>query len=337
MISGQTNATSGQAILNWALSPGISFEFSKSYQQTPPSISSLFSIPISVAGSLFYDDRAGMFVPVLLITGGNPGIRQQSQSEDRFRLSIGNNGGGVRIAGSVTYVISKTDNPLLSFSNPSALVEASVPTLFVRDDGGRLIQYDARSFSGKARTSSRFLADIHLFGSFPGKATERRAEPDRHSGANWDLNIAYEFAVKDRITLEDGQRSLDILTTPLSLAPAALARHRLTLHAAVAGDTYGINIGGSWQSRFRGASIDDIRSPVSFSSLMVLNAEGFIDLGRAREQSRASKIRIKLAIDNMFSRRVRNLASLQPRERGISGSLLDPLGRVVRLSVRKVF
>ena len=98
MVSGQANATSGQAILNWSLSPGISFAFSKSYQETPPSISSLFSVPVFVPGSLIYDDRAGMFVPVLLVTGGNPGIRQQSQSEDRFRLSIGNNGGGVRMA-----------------------------------------------------------------------------------------------------------------------------------------------------------------------------------------------------------------------------------------------
>lgn len=336
-VSGQAGAASGQAILNWSLSPEVSFAISRSYQETPPSIGSLFSVPVTVPGSLVYDDRAGMFVPVLLITGGNPAIRQQSQSEQRFRLSLGNGGSGLRMAGSITYAISKIDNPLLSFSNPTALVEASVPTLFVRDHSGRLIQYDARSFSGKARTSSRLIADLHLFGSFLGKAVERPAETDRRSAATWDLNVAYEFAVKDRITLDEGQLSLDILTNPLSLASTTLARHRLNLNAALAGDIYGVNFGGSWQSGFRGVAIDDTQSPVSFSSLMVLNIEGFIEPGRAKEDDNAGKIRIKLAVDNVLNRRIRSMDLRPSSIRSFSGSLLDPLGRVLRLSIRKVF
>ena len=181
------------------------------------------------------------------------------------------------------------------------------------------------------------MADVHLFGSFPGNATEHLAEPDRRSAATWDLNVAYEFAVKDRITLNEGQRSLDILTTPLSLAPAALARHRLNLQAAIARDTYGINISGSWQNSFRGAGIGDTGLPVTFSSLMVVNAEGFIELGRAKDEAKASKLRIKLSVDNVFNNRVRHKALGQAIIQSLAGSLFDPLGRVVRLSARKVF
>jgi outer membrane receptor protein involved in Fe transport len=80
---------------------------------------------------------------------------------------------------------------------------------------------------------------------------------------------------------------------------------------------------------------------LAFSDISTVNLRLFADLGGRRELARRHPwlrgARVSLAVNNVFDTRleVRDEAGLTPLS--YQGDYLDPLGRSVRLSVRKLF
>jgi hypothetical protein len=339
-LSGFAGAPAAQATLNWAISRSVTLSYSRNYRRSPPVPAQLYAPVIALPGRLIYDERGGGITPVTLISGGNPDLAASSVTAETVRVYASSNGRGTRIAGGVSYSSNRTDTPTLSFGNPSIVLERLLPALFVRDADGRLIRFDARPFNAAAAETGRLTADTHLSGTFGGPSQNRSPGTGRNAAAApiaWDLNATYEYAIRNRIILAGRSSSLDLLRTPLSLSPDALARHRATIQATLSAGSLGGSLSGSWRSGFRGSAFEDAASPVRFSPLTVINAEAYIDLGRSRDEANPASIRVRLGIDNLLNRRVRISGRGDASGQGVSGRLLDPLGRVIRLAVRKVF
>ncbi len=339
-LSGFAGAPAAQATLNWAISRSVTLSYSRNYRRSPPVPAQLYAPVIALPGRLIYDERGGGITPVTLISGGNPDLASSSVTAETVRVYASSNGRGTRIAGGVSYSSNRTDTPTLSFGNPSIVLERLLPALFVRDADGRLIRFDARPFNAAAAETGRLTADTHLSGTFGGPNQNRSPGTGRNAAAApiaWDLNATYEYAIRNRIILAGRSSSLDLLRTPLSLSPDALARHRANIQATLSAGNLGGSLSGSWRSGFRGSAFEDAASPVRFSPLTVINAEAYVDLGRSRDEANPASIRVRLGIDNLLNRRVRISGRGDASGQGVSGRLLDPLGRVIRLAVRKVF
>ncbi|HEY5722665.1 MAG TPA: TonB-dependent receptor, partial [Allosphingosinicella sp.] len=122
-------------------------------------------------------------------------------------------------------------------------------------------------------------------------------------------------------------------------------RHELEFQAGLFKNGLGARLTANWQSATRvdgrpdlaGGTTNDLR----FSDLATFNLRLFADLGQQRGLVRDHPwlrgTRITLSIDNLLDSRirVRDEAGLTPLS--YQPGFVDPLGRSVRLSVRKLF
>ena len=159
------------------------------------------------------------------------------------------------------------------------------------------------------------------------------------------LSVFHTWHLEEQILIRDGVPLLDLLDGSATGSRGGQPRHEIEMRAGVGKSGLGGRLSINWQSGTRvlndpsGAtqSPDDL----GFSGLTTINLRIFADLGqRASLVQRAPWLRgmrISLAINNIADTRlvVRDRSGATPL--GFQRDQLDPLGRSLNLSVRKVF
>lgn len=269
-------------------------------------------------------------MPVTIVSGGSPLLQQSTASTDTVRA----NGSWRRFAFSASYSAARIERPTLSFSSPSASVERLLPQLFVRTPDGVLTSYDSRPFSGVSEVSRTVSWNFHTFGTI--RARSSAVASNDAGGINWDIGINHTVVLDDRIQLTHDSPIVDVISNPLNLSAATPSRHRVVLQGTLSGRQFGANAVGTWKSGYRGGqAVDGIRGS-RIAALALFNADFFYDFGRSDDASNPSRFRLKVSVDNLLNARPRfaGMGDIGSRAYGI---LSDPLGRVIALSMRKVF
>lgn len=315
---------------DWRPIPAITLSVLHSSQPSLPAAASLYSPIIYNRDVALYDDKSGRTVPVTVVSGGSPLLQQSTASTDTVRA----NGSWRRLAFSASYSAARIERPTLSFSSPSASVEKLLPQLFVRTSAGVLTSYDSRPFSGVSKVSRTVSWNLHIFGMIRARSTA--AGSNDAGGLNWDIGINHTVVLDDHIRLTGDSPIVDVISNPLNLSAATPSRHRIVLQGTVSGRQFGANAVGTWKSGYKGGQGGDGNRASRIAALALFNADFFYDFGRSDDASNPSRFRLKVSVDNLFNAR--------PRFAGIGGTgsraygiLSDPLGRVVALSMRKVF
>jgi hypothetical protein len=159
------------------------------------------------------------------------------------------------------------------------------------------------------------------------------------------LSIFHTWSLRDTIVIRDGVPVLDLLNGSATGSRGGQPRHTIEARAGIGKNGMGARLSVNWQSDTRvltdpsGATIspDDL----FFSDLATIDLRLFADLGQRRDLVRRMPFlrgtRISLAIDNITDSR------LDVRDRngnvpiGYQRDLIDPLGRTLRFSLRKLF
>jgi hypothetical protein len=161
--------------------------------------------------------------------------------------------------------------------------------------------------------------------------------------ARIQLALYHTWHFTDEVLIRPGVPKLDFLNGSASGNGGGQPRHELEAQAGLFKDGFGVRATANWQSATRveggvaGATAGDLR----FSSLATVNLRLFADLGLQQKLVRSSPFfrgaRVSLSIDNLFNTRqdVRDDAGLTPLS--FQPAYLNPLGRTVRLSFRKLF
>jgi len=161
-------------------------------------------------------------------------------------------------------------------------------------------------------------------------------------GGGGRLNLAVYHTVRftDTVTLRDGLPVVDLLNGGVIGTGGGQSRHEIEVQAGIAKNGFGARLTGNWQSatRVTGATpADDLR----FSDLATLNLRLFANLQQQPGIMRAAPwlrgTRVTLGISNLFDtrQRVTDARGLVPF--AYQPGYLDPLGRTVRISIRKLF
>jgi outer membrane cobalamin receptor len=158
------------------------------------------------------------------------------------------------------------------------------------------------------------------------------------------LSVFHTWRLEDTILIRPGVPELDLLDGSAIGARGGQPRHEIEFNAGYNRSGIGVRINGTWQNGTRiltnpgGApSPDDL----AFGSLFTANLRVFADLGQQRSLVQKAPFfrgsRVTLSVDNLFNQRldVRDAAGVTPV--GYQPALLDPLGRAVKLSFRKLF
>ncbi|HEY0013335.1 MAG TPA: TonB-dependent receptor plug domain-containing protein [Allosphingosinicella sp.] len=164
-------------------------------------------------------------------------------------------------------------------------------------------------------------------------------------GGRLQLGLFHTVHLENEILIREGVPVLDLLGGSATGSRGGQPRHEVELQAGIFKDGLGARLTGNWQSGtfVRGApdAGGGTRSDLFFSDFSTLNLRLFADLGQQRSLVRSVPFfrgsRVTLAVDNLLDARldVRDAAGTTPFS--YQGDFLDPLGRSVRVTFRKLF
>jgi hypothetical protein len=164
-------------------------------------------------------------------------------------------------------------------------------------------------------------------------------------GGRLQFGLYHNWRLKDEILIREGVPVLDLLNGSAVGSRGGQPEHEIEFQANVARNGLGARLAANWQSGTTvrglagagGASSSDL----FFSDFTSVNLRLFADLGAQRSLVQRVPFlrgsRVSLVIDNVFNQRldVRDAAGTTPL--GYQAALLDPVGRSVRISFRKLF
>jgi iron complex outermembrane recepter protein len=146
---------------------------------------------------------------------------------------------------------------------------------------------------------------------------------------------------KDEIVIRPGVPTLDLLDGAAIGSGGGEARNQVDLQLNVSKSGYGAAVNARWTegSVVRGSGAAGSED-LTFSDLTTVNLRLFADLGAqpfARRHTFFRGSRVSLSIDNLFDDRqeVRDPVGATPVS--YQPDYLDPMGRTMRLSFRKLF
>lgn len=155
------------------------------------------------------------------------------------------------------------------------------------------------------------------------------------------LSLSYTQRLTDEILLAPGVPMLDLLDGDTLFESGGVARHELEAQLGGNRDGLGARLIANWRS---GSEISGNaatgRGDLAFSALTTVNLRLFADLGLqpwAREYPFLRGARVSVIVGNLFNER----QSVRARDGSVpviyQPDLLDPQGRSIRLTFRKLF
>jgi iron complex outermembrane recepter protein len=158
------------------------------------------------------------------------------------------------------------------------------------------------------------------------------------------LGLYHTWHFTDSVLIRPGVPELDFLGGSASGSRGGRPRHELELQAGLSRNGLGARLTADWQSAtfvrggpaVGGGTGDDL----FFDDFATVNLRLFADLGLqpfAREHPFLRGMRVSLSIDNLLDSRQQVRDRLGATPLSFQPGYLDPLGRSVRLSVRKLF
>lgn len=164
-------------------------------------------------------------------------------------------------------------------------------------------------------------------------------------GGRIQVSLYHSWYFKDEVRLRDGVAVIDLLDGGAIGASGGRARHQVQLNAGVAKDGLGVRLTGSWQSGTRvdgsttgSGSAASGTGELRFASFATFNLRLFADLGqRYRGQAWARGARLTLSVTNIFNQRQNVTDATGATPLRYQPAYLDPFGRTIAISFRKLF
>jgi hypothetical protein len=359
--------------LNWTPKPAINVIASVTQEEGAPTVEQLGSPLVVTPNVRTFDFTRGETVDLTRSFGGNPVLRADDRrvislgvTADPFprrNLTI-----------TIDYLRTRVDDPIAAFPIPLPQIEAAFPERFTRDTDNRLLRIDARPLNFDRSEQEQIRVGFNFFrplgavpeelqgirprifqneaearSRLPAGATMVMAQPGTPGGRLGDtllsrlyISVYYTRRLRDEIRLRSGGTTLDLLDGAAVDFSGGRPRHEIEAQAGVFKRGLGARVTASWVSGTNvtgGAGQGDAVSDLRFSAFGTIDVNLFVNLaerfGGAKEPVWLKGSRISLSVVNLFN--------VRPQVRDAAGAIpiiyqpvyLNPLGRVVSLSLRK--
>ena len=317
--------------VNWSPWPIVQLRGSIDYAEAAPSFDQLDAPIVTTVSRIFDYTRQEVAEPVW-ITGGNPDLRRGSRQSLSLAATVRPLGGQM-LTLNLAYRQSVAKGGVAGFPELTPAIEAAFPERVTRDADGRLVAIDARPINIARDTDAELSSGLtlRLGQGRRGGGGKPAAEPLQFS-----LSVNHRWRLKSELLTRSGVPAID------QLSGGGQSRHTLTLQASAGKRGIGATLNGRWSSPGHlvggGANGDEA---FRFKPPIVLNVSAFVEpdhlFAGSKGKSLLSDVKISVDIQNIFNgyRRVRLGDGRVPA--GYSRDEVDPLGRTMRLTVRKRF
>jgi len=346
---------SHSAALFWSPLAGLNISISRRRVGKAPSVEQLGNPLLATPNVRIFDFTRGETVSVTRFDGGNPGLGPEHSDLTSASMTLRPFPKRQFIL-SFNFTDTRTRGTLGSLSAVSTELEQAFPGRFVRDASGRLISIDARpvNFRSSSKQQIRWGFDLterlgRAVSPAPREPVSAAAELQRVSGGDSDrrprlqISVFHTWRLRDRLSLARGGPELDFLHGDVSAENSARARHQLEIQAGISQGDLGARLTGQWQSRTRidGSTIAGAEDRLTFAPRATFNLKLFAGVAADSRLAQRSPLlrgaRLSLSIDNIFNARPRVRDATGATPLAYQPAYLDPLGRVVRISLRKIF
>jgi outer membrane receptor protein involved in Fe transport len=331
-VSDFGNLFSGSVGLDWHPLKKLHLDAIYTEHRTAPTVQQLRAPPIDSSNVETFDYITQQTVYVTEITGGNDALSPADSRQGSVGVSVGPFAGKTEFL--AHYETSRIGNAIGSLPPTNAAVESAFPDRFVRDAGGMLIGIDDRWVNLVREQVDDVKWGVNFW--IPIGESQAMAMANRIEFSLFDT-----WYLRDVTLIRAGIPELNLLEGAPSDVTGGQPRHKIEFHTLYHRDGVGVLLAVAWRSpTVVGSGEPAAPDPLYFSSLGTADLRVFLDLGHVpwmRNAAWAHGARASLAVTNLLDRRqtVHDAAGATPT--AFEPGFLDPLGRVLALTLRKVF
>ncbi len=331
-VSDFGNLVSSSAGLDWHPTKKLHLDAIYTDHRTAPTVQQLQAPPIYTRNVETFDYITQQTVYLTEITGGNEVLASTDSRQGSFGVSVGPFVGKTEFL--AHYEVSRIANAIGALPPTTAAVEAAYPERFVRDADGSLIEIDDRWVNLEQEQVDDLKWGVNVW--IPIADSQANAMANRIECSLFDT-----WYLHDVTLIRRGIPELNLLGGAPSDVSGGQPRHKIEFHTLYHRDGVGVLLAAAWRS----PTVVDSGDPatpdaIHFSSLGTADLRIFLDLGRlswTRGASWAQGTRASLAVTNLFDRRQTVQDDDGATPAAFEPGYLDPLGRVVALTIRTVF
>lgn len=338
-MSGQTMSGSplqkrfGSNVI-WSPVPALQLRGTLEHAETAPMIEQLDGPVISIINRVYDYSRQEMAEPLWSI-GGNPGLERGSRQSFSVNATV-RPFNDHKLSLNIGYRHHVAKNGVAGFPVLTPAIEAAFPERVTRNAEGRLIAVDARPINIAHDTNAEIISGISL--RWQAGHTVKSNEGQKAKPANPVMVMAslnHHWRLKNELLIRPGIPPIDQLGRD-----GGQPRHQLTLQATVGQQGLGATLIANWTGTARlssgGASGDfHIKPSTMYNLSMHIEPEHVFHA--LAGQGWAKDLRVSVDVQNLFDSYRRVTFSDGSIPTGYSRDEVDPLGRTVRISVRKKF
>lgn len=314
---------------SWTPINGLQFDAMRSVIGLPGGTASALSVQTNV---LVFDPQTHQDVRVTQLISSNPDLRSSSITSTDLRATIMHRAGPTQISLGVSYDTTSTSHPSWT-PTLSDIAERAFPNHFLRDAGGQLVQVETPPVNALRQSESQIGFNLHLSG---GHRMPRNAAaappptvPPRFSPITWNLMMSTNWKMRSTLQLTAAGPVYDLNNASIGTGGGG-SRRTTNIMAGMMKGPSGAHVLVNWNGSARllgqGGADGIYRQPlkVNMSLFTILHK------GKAPQ----SGVQMTLAVDNLLDRRP--IVRFPDRATPFSqlAANLDPLGRVIKLSLR---
>jgi hypothetical protein len=323
---------SGSVGLDWHPVKKLHLDAIYTDHRTAPTAQQLRAPPIYTKNVETFDYITQQTDYLTEITGGNDALAATNSHQGSFGMSIGPFAGKTEFL--AHYQVSRISNAIGSLPPTDAAVELAFPERFVRDPDGTLIEIDDRWVNLQREQVDDVKWGVNLW--IPVGESQANAMANRIEFSLFDT-----WYIRDVTLIRAGIPELDLLNGAPSDVTGGQPRHKIEFHSLYHRDGLGVLLAVAWRSpTVVGSGDSTAPDPIYFSSLGTADLRVFLDLGHlpwTRSAAWAQGARASLGVTNLFDRRQMVHDADGDTPTAFEPGFLDPLGRELAFTVRKVF
>lgn len=337
--------------LNYGLTwnPATWFQFSGSLaeERLSPTVEQLSAPEIVLPNIRYFDLVQGELVEIEQVVGGNPNLQRGKVSTMTLNSHLNLTRDGA-LSLTAIYTEMKRTNDVGALPILSPQVEAAFPGRATRDANGRLIRIDSRPINVSSSESANLRLALNFFKMLLPPQIPPDGDPDgvpvlvnEAPPGLVQLSLGHNWQLRDRILLGPGLAELDRLSG-FGAAGTGNAAHSLFLQSSLTLRGIGTNLMARWTGprRVRSEAANDPSSDLRLGALAKFDLKLFANLDQQKwlfgEASWTSKMRLSVEVTNLFDARQRVVNGDGVVPIGFTRDESDPLGRTVKVSLRKL-
>jgi hypothetical protein len=289
---------------------------------------------VSVANVPVFDYGNGRTELVTLVRGGNPDLA----AERRLTRSLGitfKPFAERELRLGATYEIADIRDQTGTVYAITPQTEAILPGLFTRDSAGRLVSVAYRPINFARERTRTLNVTLNASGKL-GKAPPPGAKGGGQGQGGYYGGIGPSIKFADRLQLRPGTPELDLLAGD-TVRGWGVPRIYGYAYGGIYHRGDGLKFSAWYQAPNRVRSADPA-ADLHFSSIFKLEAGAYVGLGRLLKREKwARRLRLSLDVSNLTDahQRVRDGNGVTPNR--FQPDYLDPIGRTVTVTLRKLF